>query len=132
MGIDYGTRKTGISATDPLQIIVNGLETVPTDKLQDFLTDYLTREEVDKIVFGLPRHADGNPTYLTPIVENFAKKIKSQFPEIEIDFQDESFTSKQAKEILLQSGANKKKRRDKTQVDKISAVLILQSYLKHI
>ena len=87
MGIDYGTRKTGVSVTDPLQIIVNGLETVPTDKLQDFLTEYLTSEEVDKIVFGLPRHADGNPTYLTPIVEKFAKKIKNQFPRIEIDFQ---------------------------------------------
>lgn len=132
MGVDYGTRKTGLSVTDPLQIIVNGLETVQTDNLQDFLSDYLTKEEVDKIVFGLPRHADGNPTYLTPIVEKFAKKIKSQFPEVEIDFQDESFTSKQAKEILLQSGANRKKRRDKTQVDKISAVLILQSYLQHI
>ncbi len=132
MGIDFGTRKTGVSVTDPLQIIVNGLETVQTDKLEDFLTNYLANEEVDKIVFGLPKHADGNPTYVTPIVEKFAKKVKNKFPNIEIDFQDESFTSKQAKEILLKSGANKKKRRDKTQVDKISAVLILQSYLQHI
>ena len=85
---------------------------------------------MNEIVIGEPRHKDGNPTFLTPKVHEFADKIKKDFPEKEIIFVDESFTSYDAKEIIRQSGAKQKKRRDKALVDKISAVLMLQEYLE--
>lgn len=131
MAIDYGTKKTGIAVTDPLQIIVGGLDTLPTSELMDFLVGYVGREEVSKIVIGYPYHPDGNPGQLAPVIEKLGERIGKKFPLIEIVFQDESFTTKQAKEIILQSGHKKKKRRDKSLVDKVSAILILQDYLKH-
>ncbi|MCL4118255.1 UNVERIFIED_CONTAM: hypothetical protein GTU68_012156, partial [Idotea baltica] len=131
LAIDYGTKKTGIAVTDPLQIVVGGLDTLPTSELMDFLVDYVGREDVSKIVIGYPLHPDGNPAQLVPTIERLAKQIGKKFSLIEIVFHDESFTSKQAKEIILQSGHKKKKRRDKTLVDKVSAILILQDYLKH-
>jgi len=131
LSIDYGTKKTGIAVTDPLQIIVGGLDTLPTTELMDFLVNYVDKEDVSKIVIGYPYHPDGNPSQLAPVIEKLAERIGKKFPKIEIVFQDESFTSKQAKEIILQSGHKKKKRRDKTLVDKVSAILILQDYLKH-
>ena len=132
MGIDYGMKRTGISVTDPLQLIVTGLDTVETPELPTFIEQYFKQEEVEKVVFGLPTHADGNPTHLTPVIQKFAKQLQNLFPAVEIDFQDEAYTSKKAKEILLHSGVSKKKRRDKSKVDRISAVLILQAYLHHI
>jgi len=132
LGIDYGLKKCGLAATDPLQIIVSPLKTVKTSSLASFLKLYFQKEEVNKIVFGLPTHKDGNPTYVYDLIQDFIPEIKKLNPEIEIDFQDENFTSLQAKEILLQSGLSKKQRQDKTRLDKVSAVLILQRYLKHI
>lgn len=132
MGIDFGQKRTGISVTDPLQLIVNGLDTVETKFLKDYLTNYLTSEEVEKIVFGLPTHKDGNFTYLKKDIDSMVAELKKAFPAIEIDFIDEAFTSVESKAIIFQSGAKKKKRQDKALVDKVSAVLILQKYLGHI
>ncbi len=132
MAIDYGTKRIGIAVTDPLQIIANGLDTVETKNIFEFLADYFENEPVPvvEIVIGEPRHKDGNPTFLTPIVHKFGAKIEKKYPDKKITFVDESFTSSDAKAIILQSGAKRKKRRDKGLVDKISAVLILQQYLE--
>ena len=131
LGIDYGTKRVGIATTDPLQIIVNGLTTVPTSEIFDFLQKYIAEEEVECIVVGDPMHEDGSPAQIAHLVVGFIRKIKKLFPEIKVDTQDERFTSQEAKQIILQSGAKKKKRRDKGFVDEVSAVLILQDYLGH-
>ncbi|NND33004.1 MAG: Holliday junction resolvase RuvX [Saprospiraceae bacterium] len=131
MAIDYGRKKTGLAVTDPLQIVAGGLETIPTSELLTFLGKYFEKEEVIKIVLGYPYHPDGNPAQLAPEIEKLANQIRKQFPKIQVDFHDESLTSKQAKEVILMSGYKKKKRRDKKLIDKVSAILILQDYLKH-
>ena len=132
MGIDYGIKKCGIAVTDPLQIIVTPIKTIKTSALTSYLKIYFEEEEVEKIVFGYPTHKDGNPTYVVEHINNFADQIKKIKPELLIDYQDENFTSLQAKEIMIKSGLSKKQRQDKSRIDKISAVLILQRYLKHI
>ncbi len=131
LAIDYGLKRTGLAVTDPLQIIATGLDTVETKELLPFLKNYFSEEEVEGIVIGEPKHLDGTPTHLMPKIEALIKKINELFPDIKVDLQDERFTSADAKRIILQSGAKKKKRRDKALVDKISAVLILQEYLQH-
>ncbi len=130
LSIDYGTIKTGLAVTDPLQLIVSGLDTIPTKELFDFLKAYCTRELVEKIVIGYPTHPDGEPAQLVPHVEKLSMQLKKQFSSIEVVFHYESLTSKQAREIILITH-KKKKRRDKKLVDKVSAILILQDYLKH-
>jgi putative Holliday junction resolvase len=132
VSIDYGTKRTGLAATDPLQIIVTGLDTLPTDKVLDFLQRYCTAEEVEKFVVGEPMHEDGNPSQIAHLVVGFVRKLNKLFPDIPIVMHDERFTSREAKRIILESGAKKKKRQDKSLVDKISAVLILQDYLGHL
>lgn len=132
LGIDYGEKRTGLAVTDPLQIIVTGLETIETLKLQNFLSVYLINEEVEKIVIGLPTHKDGNYTHLKPAIDSLSQFIRLKFPAITIDYEDESFTSAQSREIIFRSGVKKSKRKDKSLVDKVSAVLILQKYLGHI
>jgi len=131
LAIDYGTRRIGIAVTDPLQIIANGLDTVSPEEIFDYLKTYLTTEEVETIVVGEPLHLDGSPAQIAPQVQRFKKKLIELFPGVEVVSQDERFTSEDAKKIILQSGAKKKKRRDKALVDKISAVLILQEYLEN-
>ncbi len=132
IAVDYGRKKTGIAVTDPLQIIATGLETVPTADLHQYLQRYLADEPVSKIVIGYPRHPDGNPAQLAPTIELFRARLVKDHPQLEVVYQDESYTSRDAREIILQSGLKKKKRRDKSLVDKISAVLILQAHLQHI
>lgn len=132
MAIDYGTKRIGLAVSDLLQIIATGLDTVPTKEIFDFLKDYMQREPVNKIVIGEPLHLDGNPTYVTPLVHEFADKIRKLYPNVEVILQDERFTSSDAKRIIIQSGAKKKKRRDKSLVDKVSAILILQEYMESI
>ena len=132
IGIDYGMKRIGISATDSLQIIVSGLPTVERKEFQAFITNYIKDENVVKVVFGKPEHADGTPTKLWAEIQKEVKQIKIAFPDLEIDYMDESFTSVDAKSIIFQSGIKKMKRRDKKLVDKVSAVLILQKYLGHI
>ena len=132
IGIDYGIKKCGIAVTDPMQIIVSPLKTVNTGSLLNFLKIYCSEEDVQKCVFGLPSHLDGNPTYIVEHIHTFVADLKKHFPTMVVDFQNENFTSKEAKEIILKSGLSKKQRQDKTRLDKISAVLILQRYLGHI
>ena len=132
MGIDYGTKRTGIAVTDPLQIIASGLTTIPTAEVFDFLSAYFREEEVEKVVVGEPLYPDGNPAQIAHLVKGFVNKLRKMFPSIEVVLHDERFTSEAAKSIILQSGIGKKKRRDKSLVDRISAALILEDYLKSI
>lgn len=132
LGIDYGTKKCGVSATDSLQIIVSAIGTFSTSELLQYLKIYIQEENVEKVVIGKPTHKDGASTYLQEHIDVFVNKLSMLFPDVIIDYQDERMTSIEAKSIILQSGIKKSKRRDKTLVDKISAVLILQKYLGHI
>lgn len=132
LGIDFGIARTGIAVTDPLQIIVNPLDVVETKKIFEFLENYLIKENVSKIVIGQAKHQDGKDFYQENQISDLIKWLNKKHPEIEIDRQDESFTSVESREIILRSGIKKKKRQDKALIDKISAVLILQRYLKHI
>ena len=129
IGIDYGSKKTGIATTDPLQIICSPLTTVSTSELFAFLENYLSNEEVETIVVGDPKNLDGSPAQIAHLVVGFTRKLKELYPHLTIVLQDERFTSKEAKQIIINSGTKKKKRRDKSLVDKVSASLILQTYM---
>jgi len=130
--IDYGSKRCGIAATDPFQIIVTAVDTVETKNLLQFLDDYFKKENVEKLVIGLPMHKDGNFTNLKPEIDAFVNLFKQKFEAIGVDFADEQFSSVHAKQIIIDIGIKKEKRKDKALVDKISAVVILQRYLKHI
>jgi putative Holliday junction resolvase len=132
LGIDYGLKRCGIAVTDPLRIFAAGLTTVPTAGLFDFLETYLKEEEVNMIVLGLPYHESGDPGQLYEVIQDVGSKIKVKFPNVELHYLDERYTSRMAREIILQSGANRKKRQDKALVDKVSAGIILQEFLELI
>jgi putative holliday junction resolvase len=130
LAIDYGSKRTGIAVTDPLKIIASALTTVPTEEVMTFLQQYCTKEVVECFVVGLPLYPDGNPAQIAPEADRFAKKIGELFPGIPVVRQDERYTSNEAKRIILQSGAKKQKRRDKSLVDKVAAALILEQYMQ--
>lgn len=129
LGIDFGTKRTGIAVTDPLQIIVNPLTVLSTEDVIAFLQSYCIEEDVCKIVYGMPGE---EYTDVRKALDTFLATLKSAFPDIEIDFQDEHLTSHKAAGIIRESGLRKMQRRDKGLVDKVSAVLILQEYLGHL
>ena len=131
LAIDYGTKRTGLAVTDSLQIIANGLDTVPTTELLEYLSAYFQKEEVETIVVGEPLYPDGNPAQIHHLVIGFSRKLKKLYPDKEIVLHDERFTSEDAKRAILMSGAKRKKRQDKSLVDKISAVIILQDYMEN-
>lgn len=130
MGIDYGTKRTGIAVTDPLQIIAQGLTTVATSELWTWLEQYFFTEPVETIVIGEPKHSDGTPTNFHHQVIGLVKKIEKNYPQIEVLLRDESYTSYEAQQMILQTGAKKKKRKEKGLTDKMSAILILQDYME--
>ncbi len=130
LAIDFGLKRTGIAVTDPLKIIASGLTTVPTPEIFDFLKKYCAAENVEIFVVGLPLHADGNPAQIARQVDDFVEKLQKTFPEIPIRRQDERNTSSDAKKIILQSGIGKKKRQDKSRVDKVAAALILEQFMQ--
>ncbi len=129
LAIDYGTKRCGIAATDPLRLIVSPLDTVHPDELFGFLDAYIQTEPVDVIVVGEPLTEDGRPAQIHHLVVGLVRTLRKRYPDIEVVTQDERYTSKEAKAIILQSGARKKKRRDKSLLDKVSAALILEDYL---
>lgn len=131
LAIDYGRKRTGIAVTDPAQIIANGLTTVATHRLLDFLRDYAAREPVERFVIGLPTQSDGTPSENQPRIHDFAKKLAAALPDIPQEFHDERFTSVLAHRVITDSGIGKKRREtDKGLVDEISACIILQSYME--
>lgn len=129
MALDFGKVRTGVAETDELQLIASGLTTVNTTELLSFLTDYLKDEMVECIVVGHPKQMNGADSESEILIKPFIEKLKNTFPTIAIVRQDERFTSKIAKESMLIGGMKKKKRANKAMIDKISATLILQSYL---
>ena len=131
MGIDYGTKRTGIAVTDPLCIIASGLTTVPTGELWLWLEQYFCEEEVDCVVLGEPLHHDDSPAQYHHLVVGLSRKIKKAYPDKEVVLWDERFTSQAAKQVILHSGAKQKKRRQKELTDKVSAALILQDYMEN-
>ena len=132
LSVDYGKKRTGLAVTDPLQIIANGLVTVPTSGLFDFLRDYIASEPVERIVIGEPKQPDGSPSENMSRVEQFVNRWRKAFPEIPIEFYDERFTSVLAHRAMIDGGLRKKKRQDKALVDEVSATIILQSYLESV
>lgn len=129
LALDYGKVRTGIAVTDELQLIASGLTTVVTSEVMDFLSDYLKKEKVDTFVVGLPKQMDNTPSESEALIQPFLKQLSSTFPTVQIERQDERFTSKMAFQSMLDSGMKKKKRQNKALVDEISATLILQAYL---
>lgn len=130
LAIDYGAKRTGIAVTDPLKIIASALETVPTDKVIEFLKKYTQTEVVEAFVVGMPVNLDGSDTDGTIYVKKFIDELKSVFPEIPIHLQDERFTSKMAVSAMIAGGMKKKDRQIKGNIDKISATIILQSFME--
>lgn len=132
LAIDYGAKRTGLAVTDPLGIIASPLEVIPSHTLENFLKDYFKKEEVQRVIIGMPRNIDGGPTNATPLVQAFINRFKKVFPSMELILHDERFTSKMAMDAMISGGMKKKDRREKGNVDKISATIILQSYLESI
>ncbi|MFO8129411.1 MAG: Holliday junction resolvase RuvX [Bacteroidales bacterium] len=130
MAIDYGRKRAGIAVTDELQIIANALTTVHAKDVFDFLKQYITEETVEMIVVGEPRQMNNTASESVRFIDPFVKKLKKVFPDIPVDRFDERFTSKMAMQAMIDAGIGRKARRDKAAIDKISAVIILQSYME--
>jgi len=129
LAIDYGSKRTGVAVTDEMQIIASGLTTVDTKNIIDFLKSYIDKESVDLILIGLPKQMNNELSESEPMILKFIKTLDKELPDIPIHRVDERFTSKMAFQTMIDSGLNKKKRKNKALVDEISATLILQSYL---
>ncbi|MCU0325001.1 MAG: Holliday junction resolvase RuvX [Spirosomaceae bacterium] len=132
LAIDYGAKRTGIAVTDPLKIIASALETIPTDKVIEFLKKYTQTEPVEAFVVGMPVNLDGSDTDGTHYVKKFIEEMKNVFPAIPIHLQDERFTSKMAVSAMIAGGMKKKDRQIKGNIDKISATIILQSFMEKL
>lgn len=130
LSIDYGKKRTGIAATDPMQIVPGGLATVATPTLMDWLKDYVSREPVERIIIGEPRQMNGLPSENMQRVRQFVATWRKQMPTVPIEYFDERFTSVLAHKAIIDSGIGKKARQNKALVDEVSAVIILQDYLR--
>ncbi len=129
LAIDYGKKRTGLAVTDVLQIIANGLTTVPTHTLMDFILDYVKREPVERIVVGLPKQMNNQLSENMVRIEPFVNRLRKVLPSIPVEYVDERFTSVLAHQAMLDGGLKKKDRQRKELVDEISATIILQSYM---
>lgn len=132
LSIDYGRKRTGLAVTDPLQIIANGLQTIPTHQLEKFLMEYIPKEGVERIVVGLPRQMNGEMSESWQYIQPFLNRMRKLLPEMPIELVDERFTSKLASQTILQSGVGKQRRQqDKGMVDEVSATIILQQWMEN-
>ncbi len=130
LAIDLGTKRTGLAVTDTLRIIATALETVLTQDLISYLKKYMEKELVEIIVIGMPKTLNNEDTDTTALVKGYIEKLKTTFPTKTIATVDERFTSSMALEAMIAGGMKKKNRREKGNVDKISATIILQSYME--
>lgn len=130
LGIDYGRKRSGIAVTDPLKIIANGLTTVPSHTLIEFLQDYVTKECVEKIIVGLPKQLNGNPSESMKYITPFLNRLRKVLPNIPIEMYDERFTSAIAHRAMIDGGMKKSDRQNKEIVDTIAASIILNDYLQ--
>ena len=129
LALDYGTKRTGIAVTDPLEIIASPLETVATHKLLDFLTVYLSDEDVKTMVIGKPTMKDGSDAKIEPLIVGFIRKINQLFPYLHVERYDERFSSKRAEDVIRKTVKKKKDRQDKGLIDQVSACIILQDFM---
>ena len=132
IAIDYGLKRTGLAVTDPLQIIATGLTTVESKQLIPFLKDYFSREPVELIIIGEPKNWDDTDTHATPLVEKCIKELQTNFPQLPVRKVDERYTSKMAKDAMLEMGLKKMQRRNKALVDEIAATIMLQEYMRSV
>ena len=130
LAIDYGTRRTGLAVSDPLRIIAGALATVDTKQLERYLADYFAKNDVDIIVLGKPTQMNGSPSQTMRYIEPLAGRLRHAYPDKEVVLYDERFTSVLAHRTMLESGIGRRARRDKALVDRISATIILQSYME--
>lgn len=132
LSIDYGRKRTGLAATDPLQIIANGITTVPTHELEKYLMEYIPREGVERVIVGLPRRMSGEMSESWQYIEPFLNRLHKLLPTLPIELVDERFTSKLASQAILQSGVGKQRRQqDKGMIDEVSATIILQQWMEN-
>lgn len=131
LSIDYGSKRTGLAVTDPLQIIATGLAGIHTKDLENFLTEYFKKEPVEKVIIGHPTNLDDSDTHATPLVQAFINRFKKVFPNMPIEKVDERYTSILAVQSMVQSGMKKKNRQNKNLVDEIAATIMLQEYLNN-
>ncbi|MBR4740572.1 MAG: Holliday junction resolvase RuvX [Bacteroidales bacterium] len=129
IGIDYGRKRTGLAASDPLGIFASALDTVDSTKLIEYLKNYTEKERIVHFVVGYPVNMDGKPSEAQADVDVFLKQLEKAFPGVPVTLEDERFTSVLAHRAMIDGGMKASQRRDKTSVDKISAAIILQSYL---
>jgi putative holliday junction resolvase len=132
LAIDYGGKRTGLAVTDPMQIIATGLTTIPSTDLIPYLKKFLQQESVELIIIGMPKNWDESDTHGTALAVGAIEKLRKEFPGMPIKEVDERFTSKMAKDAMLQMGMKKKDRRDKKIIDEIAATIMLQEYLQSI
>lgn len=130
LAIDYGRKRTGIAVSDPMQMIANGLTTVPTHQLLQFLLEYVTKEPVERILVGLPKQMNNEASENMRNIEPFVRSLNKKLPDMPVEYVDERFTSVLAHRTMLEAGLKKKERQNKGLVDEISATIILQSYLE--
>ena len=131
LAIDYGRKRTGLAVSDPLQLIAGALTTVDTKELERFLADYFRREEVTTIVIGKPMQMYGTPSETWRYIEPLAGRLRHAYPDKEVLFYDERFTSVLAHRAMIDGGMKKSDRRDKAMVDKIAATIILEDYMQY-
>lgn len=129
LAIDYGSKRTGIAVTDPLQIIASRLTTVESSKLISFLKDYFKKETVELIIIGEPKNLDHSDTHASPLVRKIIIQLQKEFPAIPVKTIDERFTSKMASRAMIDMGMKKKQRQNKSLIDEIAATIMLQEYL---
>lgn len=130
LAIDYGRKRTGIAVTDTLQIIANGLTTVPSHTIINFLKDYISKEPVELIIVGLPRQMNYEESESMQYIKPFVKKLRKEISDIPVEYFDERFTSRMAQQTMIDGGLKKKQRQNKALVDEISATIILQGYME--
>ncbi len=129
IGIDFGRKRTGLAASDPLGIFASALDTVDSTKIIEYLKKYAQKETIVKFVMGWPMNMDGRPSEAMADIQAFLPKLKAAFPGIPVELEDERFTSVLAHRAMIEGGMKASRRRDKKEVDRISAAIILQSYL---
>ncbi len=132
IALDIGRKRTGVAVTDSLKMIANGIATVGTGKIFDFLTSYLNTEDVELFVVGMPKQMNNEPSEAVKYIEPVVNRLKKLWPNIQIKLVDERFTSKIAHQTMIDGGVKKMDRRNKAMVDTISATIILQSYLESV
>lgn len=129
VGIDYGRKRTGVAVSDPLRIFASALDTVPSAKIIDYLKNYAQNETITRFVVGQPVNMDNTPSECARYVTELLNLLKKHFPDVPVTMEDERFTSVLAHRAMIDGGMKKSDRRDKAAVDKVSAAIILQSYL---